>query len=245
MIARYDSVRFFALLVVCSHVAGAPHGANGALIASFQDEFQLTTPAPGWSYLWNNSGEIGNPANYTALLPNSSGFYTSGGTDTLPAPDPAGVINFNFVIGIPGGHPGPGTTQGASGGIERYAIATFTLASSDLVAIHNSSIITTNPNSGGSTDGLNIKVFINNSATPAISTATPPGVGSTATFDGFLGALNAGDKIYVAVGSRGEDLFDSFRLGYDIESVPEPASMGLAVLAIANLMVIAVRQRSR
>jgi hypothetical protein len=47
------------------------------------------------------------------------------------------------------------------------------------------------------------------------------------------------------VGSRGADLFDSFQLSYDIESVPEPTSMGLAALAIVNLMFSVVRPRSR
>jgi hypothetical protein len=231
MIARRHLICFCPALFLFSMI-GVSNRATAALITSFQDAFQLSMPAAGWSYLWNSGGEIGNPANYTALLPNSNGVYTSGGVDTFPAPNPAGVVNFDFVGGSPGGHPGLGSAQAGSGGIERFAIAAYTLANSELVAIQNSLVVTTNPNSGGSTDGLNVKVFLNNSATPVVSTTTLPGVGSTATFNGPLGPLNAGDTIYVAIGSRDEDLFDSFQLHYDVVSVPEPHAAATIVIGL-------------
>jgi hypothetical protein len=232
MIAR----RLYTSLYFCLLVTGLGNCADADVVTSFQSAFQVPTPAAGWEYLWNNGGSIGNPANYTALLPNAGGAYTSGGANSLPTAAPAGSVNFAFVGGIPGGHPGLGTMQSGSDSIERYAIAAFTVTSSDLISIKNSSLITTNPNFGGSSDGLSVKVFINNNATPTASANTAPGVGSTATFDVHLGALVAGDKIYVAVGGRNEDLFDSFQLNYEIVAVPEPTSMILSGISITFLL---------
>jgi hypothetical protein len=158
------------------------------------------------------------------MLENSSGIYTAGGIDSLPGPAPAANLNLNANAGVPGGHPGLGATQGGAGGIERYVIAAYTLPADSLVSIQNSNVVTTNPNTGGSKDGLNVRVYVGNSSIAAISSSSAAGVGSSATFNGFLGNLSAGDKIYVAIGSKDDDLFDSFQLRYDIVAVPEPSA---------------------
>jgi hypothetical protein len=228
------------LLLVLLGSRGVPQ-ADGALITSFQSAFQPTTPAPGWAYLWNNAGPIGNPANYTPLLPTAGGRYTSDGTDILPAPPPGRFVDIGLHgdAPVPGGHPGVGALQSGSGGIERYAIAVFTVASPDSFAIVNGLLRNVNPNSGGSGDGLNVKVFTNDNSLPMISTATAPGFGSQVTFDGALGALNAGDTIYVAIGSKDTDLFDGFALEYDIVTVPEPNGRSLIVIAAGLAMIVA------
>lgn len=246
MIARRPSVRLLHCCVSsCAllFVVGRCDFANAQLvISSFHDTFQLTTPPAGWEYLWNSGGAIGNPANYTALLPNSSGVYTSDGANALPTAAPAANVNFGLVDGMPGGHPGLGASQSGSDGIERYAIAAFTLTADSLISIQNSDVVTTNPNSGGSTDGLNVRVYVGNSAIAAISRSTASGVGSSTTFNGFLGALSAGDKIYVAIGSMGEDLFDSFTLRYQIVAVPEPSFSALA--GITGVILCLRRRRN-
>src|SRR4051812_4576952 len=105
LIGRSTLALVLVLLVSC----GIPQ-AHGALITSFATAFQPFTPEPGWGYLWNNAGPIGNPANYTPLLPTSGGRYSSDGTDNLPATPPGAFVD----IGIhgdppaPGGHPGLG-----------------------------------------------------------------------------------------------------------------------------------------
>jgi hypothetical protein len=243
MIARLLPTRPLLLTCAFAFVVGTCALANGQLISSFQSAFQLTTPPSGWEYLWNSGGAMGNPANYTALLPNSSGNYTSGGTDTFPAPAPAANVNFALVDGMPGGHPGLGASQGGADGIERYAIAAYMLPAGSLVSIQNSNVVTTNPNSGGSKDGLNVRVFVGNSAIAAISSSSGAGVGSSVTFNGFLGNLSAGDKIYVAVGSKGDDLFDSFQLRYDIVAVPEPSSAILVGIGLLMLSGSSERRR--
>lgn len=243
MIARPLLLQLILLSCAPLFVVGHCECANSQQISSFHNTFQLTTPPAGWEYLWNSGGAIGIPANYTALLPNAAGVYTSGGSNSLPAPAPAANVNFALVNGLPGGHPGLGAMQSGSGGIERYAIAAYTLPVDSLVAIQNSQVVTTNPNSGGSTDGLNVRVFVGNNATPVIGKSTTPGVGSSVAFDGFLGALRAGDKIYVAIGSRNTDLFDSFRLAYDLVAVPEPNSSLLAGLTISIMLLLPARHK--
>ena len=236
MIARLLPARALALVCAIAFVIGPCAFVHGQLISSFHGAFQLTTPPAGWEYLWNSGGAIGNPANYTAMLANSSGIYTAGGIDSLPGPAPAANLNLNSNGGVPGGHPGLGATQSEAGGIERFVIAAYTLPAGSLVSIQNSNVVTTNPNTGGSKDGLNVRVYVGNSALAVISSSSAAGVGSSATFNGFLGNLSVGDKIYVAVGSKDDDLFDSFQLQYDIVAVPEPGS---AILVGIGLLILA------
>ena len=236
-------VRSALLCVFCALYIGENQVARGGLITSFQVAFQPTTPAPGWAYLWNNAGPIGNPANYTPLLPNMSGVYTSGGVDVLPGPPPGASVNFSLVGSVPGGHPGLGL-QAGSGGIERCAIAEYTLSSSDKISILNGSLMNTNPNNGGSTDGLSLRVFVDDNPTPLLDSGTAPGSQSTTAFGVGLGNLNAGDRIYIAVGSKDEDLFDSFQLSYDIVSVPEPATQVSSCVGLLTFVMLAVRASS-
>src|SRR5436190_6065679 len=84
------------LLLILLGPRGMPQ-ADGALLTSFQSAFQPTTPAPGWAYLWNNAGPIGNPANYTPLLPTAGGLYTSDGTDNFPKQPPGSFVYFGLV----------------------------------------------------------------------------------------------------------------------------------------------------
>jgi len=242
MVSRF--ARLFVLLFLLVFVAGF-HGAQGALITSFDGAFQLTTPAPGWSYLWNSAGPIGDPANYALLLPNSSGVYTTDGSDAIPAPAPANYLNLSLPGGFPGGHPGMGALQDGSGGIERYCIAAYTLASAETVSIHSGFVKNINPNSGGSTDGVSVKVFVNDNPLPALSGGTAPGFESTTTFSVALGALNAGDKVYVAIGSKDTDLFDGFHLRYDVVAVPEPATYLTAVTALVTVAGVVGSRRQR
>jgi hypothetical protein len=210
--------------------------AHAAWITSFQDAFQLTTPAPGWSYLWNDAGPIGDPANYAPLIANTIGAYTTDGSDVVPSPAPAHFLAIRLAAGAPGGHPGMGALQSGSGGIERYCIAAYTLPSSEKISILDGLVRNVNPNSNGSTDGVSVKIFLNNNPLPVVNTGTAAGFDSSAAFNVALGDLNAGDTIYVAVGSKDSDLFDGFQLRYDIVAVPEPLSVALAMLGLPFLI---------
>ncbi len=240
-------MRLTTLTLVMFLSAGINTGLSATI--TFQDSFQYPTPAPGWSYLWNSAGPIGNPANYTALIANASGLYTSTGGD-LKTPAPAYFLNFGLVDGLPGGHPGAGATQVGSGDIERYAIAAYTIAGPATVSIANGWLRNSNPNAMGSTDGLNLKVFVNSESSPRISTGTAPGTGSIALFGDALGDVASGSTIYVAVGSVNDDSFDGFQLKYDLEvdprpDVPEPNTILLAGAGMALAIAMHGRRKKR
>jgi len=180
--------------------------SSAEVLTTFQDAMQPTTPAPGWSYLWNSGGEIGDPANYTSLLPTTDSgiLYNTDGAPSLPSPAPGSYTFF----GREGGHPGPGTVQTA---IEGYAIAAYTLNNSGAFALTNGVL----QNVDTSQDGLNFRVYANSSL--IYSGITNPGRNSSLNFSNVpLGNLNSGDTIYVAIGARATDGNDSFSLEYSI-----------------------------
>jgi hypothetical protein len=191
-------------------------------VVTFQDSLQLNSPAPGWSYLWNSGGPIGNPADYTPLLPNASGDFTTGGVDQRPGPAPGSWVYIGLDQGVPGGHPGEGPLQQSSGGHARYAIAAYTVPTAGSFAIADGWLRNSNPNVTGSTDGMDVKVYAGDALTPAIIAETVAGFDNTVSFAGPLGNLAAGNVIYVAVGPKEIDSFDWFQLRYSIVSVPEP-----------------------
>jgi hypothetical protein len=88
-----------------------------------------------------------------------------------------------------------------------------------------------NPNSGGSVDGVSIEIFVNDDPTPKFSSGTSHGFDSTLLFNVGLGNLSAGDTIYVAIGPKGSDLFDSIQLRYEIAVVPEPSTLSVVLVA--------------
>jgi hypothetical protein len=210
--------------------------SSAAVLTTFQDALQPTTPAPGWSYLWNSGGEIGDPANYTSLLPTTSSriLYNTDGAPSLPSPDPGSFTFFGYVEfnGLPGGHPGQGTGQTA---IERYAIAAYTLNNSGAFAITNGVL----QNVDTSIDGLNFRIYANSDL--IYSGITNSGRNSSLNFSNVpLGNLNSGDTIYVAIGSGVVDNFDSFSLEYSIETadnvVPEPTTIVASVFGGLTLL---------
>ena len=199
--------------------------SQAAVVAWFQADMRPGSPALGWEYLWNKNGPIGNPANYSPLLPttNSSYYYDADGVDGLPgAGEPAAYVYLGVLDpsrpfpGAPGGVPGHGYLQPGTDGIERFAIAAYTLASTGLTSIVASQLL----NADESRDGLHLLVYAGNDALPQIDTYTAPGQGNYVTFDTALGWRTAGDTIYVAVGANGDDFFDTFRLSYSRSAPP-------------------------
>jgi hypothetical protein len=230
--------------------------AEALVITSFQGAMQPTTPASGWSYLWNSGGAIGNPANYASLLPTTHPrfFYDSDGVAGLPDPAPASVVYLGLVsdgllnAGQPGGHPGGGLGDANSLGFERFAIAAFTLSAPAAGVSITNSLLT---NADSSTDGVHVQVYLNNSAVPLVDASTAAGQGNTTIFDVGLGNLAAGDVIFVAVGPRNTQSSDTFSLRYQITAtvgVPEPSSLALLawggiVLALAAHHLTTHRKR--
>jgi hypothetical protein len=225
----------FWAATACS-IAGTAHA--GHVVASFADDLQAPTPAPGWSYLWNSGGPIGNPGNYSALLPTGDALslYDPQGSPVRPGPDPGAYLyiglvpDFGFnptLAGMAGGHPGRGYADSGSGGIERYAIAAYQVGAAGVYSITQSALI----DAGLSSDGQVVQVYVNANPTPWITRSTTS-FNVPVSFDVDLGMLGAGDTIYVAVGAGATDLRDTFALGFQIATVPEPSSLTLGSLGI-------------
>ena len=189
----------------------------GTVVADYRDDWQATTPKPGWSYRWNSGGAIGNSAFYTNLIysPSQNHYNTDGGSP-LPRPHPG---QFGF-LGATGGHPGTGTAEG--GGTDRYVLGAYTVSSAGQYSIANSFA-----NRGAGPGQLDIRVYVNN----ALRLQTTQAVVNQ-NFNTTLGNLAAGDTIYVAIGPQGTHGSDSFALDYSIvqeatiTSVVNPSALG-------------------
>ena len=158
-------------------VGGA--ATSGGVVADYQDDYRTGTAPSGWQYLWNSGGAFGDPSNYSAMQfdvwryrPTNSNFpYLSSGS----------------------AHPGDGTDEG--NGIERHAIAAWTVAQDGQYSITDSTL-----NNGNQfSDGVNVKVHVTGGPVTTLRTIGTQGSG---TFNTSLGFLNAGQVIYVGVGAN-------------------------------------------
>ena len=188
---------------------------TGVVVADLAADMQPVSPKPGWAYLYNKvGGAIGDSANYVPFVATPPGVYWpeydfDGGT-SLPRPGP---IAYAFLASDGNGfwvdgHPGEGSLQSPDA-LDHYTIAAFTLPFGGDTQIWNSGLTSEN----ASADGLQLRVFVNNSDTGVNSLVEAWG---STSFDRDLGNLQAGDTIYVVVGSKGHDWSDAFRLTYQI-----------------------------
>jgi hypothetical protein len=154
-----------------------------------------------------------------------------------------------YYADINNGHPGRGTAQNAFG---VYTVTGYTLPVSGLFLLRNGGLA--NLDTGVVHDGLNLVVGLSPAVgevpTVLFSSETlagefdpsAPNPNTFITFDIDLGYLDAGSFLFVGVGSKGNDSFDTFALSYDIHQVPEPNT---ALLVIAGLLWIASYRRGR
>jgi len=221
---------FVAILTVLGCVTGTQSASaipSPVPVADYRADYQTVTFPTGWKYMWNSAGAIGNSANYTNLLWNTTQ-YASNATPGLPDPAPA---NFLSLSGL-GGHPGMGASQGGSGGISRYAIAAYTVTNPGNYTISDSTWSVLNP----SATATQVRVYVNNVLS---STTSLPNGGGTTSFNGSLGALLGGDVIYVAEGGVTSGDFGSFQWDFTINQIvqlPEPSSLLLTGMFLVPLL---------
>ena len=176
------------------------HGAPPARfkVASYRERFQGPTPAPGWQYLWNAKGAIGNPAHYQVLLW-SGNDYNADGKSPLPRADPGAYVR----LGRDGGHPGRGSQQ-SQAKIDYYAIAAYAIQPADGPGYYRLA-------HSGLRRGNGLEVLVHlGGREPLFSSKVLKDPNPAATFDTNIGLLTPGDTVYVAVGPDGNDGSDSF-----------------------------------
>ena len=166
-----------------------------------------------WSYLWNKNSTIGDQSGYVELQYNSD-FYNIGEmgwvVDSSTGVPAAGEGYYTRIwedITSNGAHPGRGVSNGAA--TDRFAIATYTVGEAGSYSILNSKAAdATAP--GGNQE---LRVYVNNTL---INSYTVLSGNTIVFFDGSLGNLNIGDKIYVALGPDGDDTDDGVLWDFSI-----------------------------
>jgi hypothetical protein len=180
---------------------GDSASADGTVVADYRDDFETDTAPDGWQYLWNSGGEFGTPSNYSPLV-FENWRYRPAGSELQP------------YLTAQSAHPGDGTGEGP--GIERHAIAAFTVTQDGEYSITDSLI--SNNNSGS--DGVNVKVHVTGGSVTTLETIGTNGAGN---FDTSLGFLTAGQIVYVGVGPRANNGADSSNFDFTIRR-SEPSS---------------------
>ena len=228
--------------------------ASAVIVADFQADFTHPTASNGWSYHWNANGAIGNPANYVPLVGDAAGRYETVDQtpDAFPDPAPGSSLSVTNTTLIPG----QGSAQNA---FERYVIVAYTVSAADIAAAGGGNQLVLEEYSfavsGTSADGVTARIYKNDIPTPFVNQPLPPGI----VFNDDLpdpnggpiplGPFDAGDVLYIAIGSNGiapeqtggTDTGDSLVMDLRIALVPEPASA--SIVGAGALALLMLRRR--
>ena len=184
----------------------------GTVRGNFVADFQTPVPPSGWEYVWNASGQFGDEATYESLEWDTWRYRPTG-------------LNFPY-IGATFAHPGQGTAQDPAG-IERFAIAAFTVPQSGIYAISDS-LLDVNTDT---LDGVNVKVHVSGGSVMPLGEFQ----NAEGDFDATLGYLYAGTKIYVGLGSNSTAGADGTDWGFSIVRADAPSNGTLQFNPMAPL----------
>ncbi len=213
--------------------------ANAEVVANYRSDFKATTPKAGWTYSWNHpaywmnahqspwhttNSLHGKFPGYNNLVWTGSN-YTPDGDTNYNNNTPAGHLR----LGSTGGHPGVGgeSITTVSGAQDRHAIASFAVPAAGFYKLSNAWI--RRSNSGG--NGNTIEVM-----GPHGGTLLQGLVEGTATYDFgcYLGWMNAGQRLYVAVGPNGNSGWDGFEWDFSVETYLPTAMTKFSTAVAAN-----------
>lgn len=247
-------------LAACSFPATDANAVT--IIAEFGDDFSATTnihtPSHGngtWAYYWNRpdnwtaggsayvgtTGLLGDTSRYALLVNtgNAGTPWTADGDVDGTNSNPDRYVRFgaynsssDSVSLHPGAQPGFSTNQ-----VDRYAIAAFTVATTDFYHLVDGRLWT----GSALSDGVDVWVHVNNGTPVKLGVSTGGTGSSTAfTYSYAFGELQAGDTIYVAFGTNGNPSSDGSAANFAI-AVPEPSRALL--LAAGGLLILLGRRR--
>ncbi len=174
-------------------------------IAGYRSDYASGTPAPGWLYLWNDFGPIGQSSNYTALQWNGA-YYDSDGVLGLPD---ASDLAYGTLRSA-GGHAGRGINQGQT--TDRFVIAAYQVDQAGDYRLTRSLVTHSGCPRG---NGGEVRLYVNDD----LIETQRYGRGSQTTFDAALGTLGLGDLIYVALGPNGTSTCDLSTWDFTIELI--------------------------
>jgi hypothetical protein len=184
------------------------------IVATYSADFTGPNPKPGWSYLWNANGTIGNFNNYVPLRFGTALYTFDGFDQPLPRPAPAMYLR----LGSNYGHTGLGSAESGSDGIARAAIVGYTVPWDASYAIVASSADATND--VGCSDGVSLQVYRNNDL---IRTLQLQRSGSSSqSFDVALGRMRPTDTIYIVLNPLATFDCDTVYFDFSVEATMLP-----------------------
>ncbi len=206
--------------IIClSWVAFQFFGLADELVAGYGRDYRAQAPlVSGWSYLWNSpadwvpgklpynmwSGQVGHPGCYLPLK-EAGGVWTADGDRKGENSSPDRYLSLNST----GGHPGGGDEvyRNYEG---RAVIVAYTVSEPGVYELSGSQISVRESDVG---DGVELVVHVNGNE-PLLREQVS--AGETKTFNLSLGALVAGDTVYVGAGPWIKCYADGFLWDFSI-----------------------------
>jgi hypothetical protein len=224
-----------SLLFAAALAVAAPAGA--AVVADYQADFNTSgTPAPGWSYLWNANGPLGNSANYVPLVhdTNLGGDYETVANGARPDPAPGAFLAASQTAVYPGQ-----TATQAADLVTRYVITAYTFSAAQIAADGNQLLFHTYHFTipADAPGPIDVEVYKNNTLIAPFP--FPPGTDfSDQTFgpDYPFGTVQPGDTLYIAQGASGDYTGQPLGVSYTLALVPEPIAAPALALGALGLL---------
>jgi hypothetical protein len=220
-------------------------------VAGYQSDFQTGTPATGWTYAWNPTGQLANSAAFAPLQwSDTAQLYNTTGAATQ-APGSTSHNDDYLALSKSFGHPGH----------PNYApIVGYTIQPEDgagLYRITESSIAKFDGIVSPGEDGLDVLVYRND--TLLVNAQSVSTSGLEANFDRELGELQVGDTVWVKVSPKSNLNYDAFTKfdftlrrfapatalsSFAMLPVPEPSTILLLLMAMTGCCLMP-RRRDR
>ena len=260
-----QALRAGASVAALATVASLAPVANAQRVVHLAGEFTTSgAPAPGWSYLWNSAGPIGQSGNYTELFRDQNGAWETVANGQYPDAMPGNGLRISPFIGainrvevVPGS---AAIQQTGANTFDRHAIIAYTIQASDIAAAGlqpgqgaNAVMDTYEFATAATGDGINSIIYVND--LQVVASPLPPGLFYNQNSPGAFpvpltdpsdpsSLLHAGDTIYIAISPgflpTSTDVGDSLRMDFKVTITPEPAM--LSVLALAGVMLTGRRR---